>query len=89
MADPMNGFAICARESSDDGDFAEAIATAGGCLMADTPRALEILLTDSDRETVEAWVRGIEAGKWNPTPATKRFLAIVLRRVLDAEASRG
>ncbi len=42
----------------------------------------ERILTDDERETVQNWVIGIDRRLWNPTPATKRHLADILRRLL-------
>ena len=48
----------------------------------------EPVLTDDEHDTVRAWVHGIDQGIWNPTPATKRHLADVLRRVVLNDNAR-
>lgn len=46
----------------------------------------EPILTDDERGTVNNWITGIENGTWNPTTATKRILADILRRLLLSES---
>jgi hypothetical protein len=35
-----------------------------------------------ERENIEAWIRGIDAGIWNPTPAMKQKVRAVLKDYL-------
>ena len=48
------------------------------------------MLDDQGRDTIQAWLRGIAAGTWDPTPATKQVVASLLHVLLlqDQQASR-
>lgn len=55
-----------------------------GCLQGTD----EPILTDDESRTVQNWITGIERRAWNPTPATKRYLADILRRILLTDQAR-
>lgn len=73
--------AVYARPEDLAGTPAEHLAAAAVVFAAGTPTPPPLLL-DSERKTVENWVRGIEQDRWNPTPSTKRLLGSILRAVL-------
>lgn len=45
-------------------------------------RRFAVILTEDEAEEIRAWIKGIDQEIWDPTPATKQQLAVVLRRVL-------